>query len=157
VTAKDGGSVGYQVAFRYHLAEAEAAGKPTLTIDLEYNRLRAQVGESLTATARVRNVMDQPARMVMVELPAPPGFGVDVEALSKQVAQGTVDKVELQGRRVVVYLRGLDAGEEQTLKYRLEAKLPASVTAAPARVYEYYAPERQGFSAATRLTAEARR
>jgi hypothetical protein len=101
--------------------------------------------------------MSQSAEMVMVELPVPPGFAADVGPLNRLIAQHIVDKVEVQPRRVLVYLRGLDVGQELSLPYRLEARQPARVTAAAARVYEYYAPEREGFSTAARLTAEPRR
>jgi hypothetical protein len=157
LTDRSGSAVGYQVAFRYHVPETEAAGKPTLKIDLHYDRQTATVGDALTATVQVQNAMAEPARMVMLELPTPPGFRADVEELNRAVEQRTVDKVEVQPQRVVVYLRGLQVGQTLPLSYRLEARTPATVTAGAGRVYEYYAPERQGFSTPTRLTIEARR
>jgi hypothetical protein len=66
---------------------------------------------------------------------------------------GKVDKYQTGPRGVVVYLRGLGAGESVTLKYGLRATLPVNVAVSPVRAYEYYDPDQQGSSAASRLTA----
>jgi uncharacterized protein YfaS (alpha-2-macroglobulin family) len=147
-TSKTG--IGYQVAFRYHLPKVEE--KTPLAVAIRFDRDNVRVNERIQVRAEVRNDMPQTARMLLAELPVPPGFVVDLSELTKQVGKGVIDRVEPQPRRVLVYFNTLESKRTLALPYALEARLPANVTTPAARVYEYYAPERQGFSPEARLT-----
>jgi uncharacterized protein YfaS (alpha-2-macroglobulin family) len=90
--------------------------------------------------------------MLLAELPVPPGVSVDTTALTKLIEQRVIDRIEYQPRRVLVYFGSLKSKQTLTLPYTLQARVPAIVTTPAARVYEYYAPDRQGHSAESRLT-----
>jgi len=94
--------------------------------------------------------------MVVVELPVPAGFAFDGDNLAALLKDKKIEKYQHNGRSVVVYLRGLEAGQSLPLKYGLRATMPVKVSVAPARAYEYYDPDQQGRSAAGRLTASER-
>jgi len=49
-----------------------------------------------------------------------------------------------------MYLRELAAGKTLALAYRLSPQMPVDSQVRPARVYEYYNPERQGCSGRVR-------
>jgi hypothetical protein len=149
-------AAGYQVAFRYHEPGEQQRPEEPLAIRVAYERARVQVGETLPATATVTNRMKQAAAMVMLDLPVPAGFAAVPEDLAKRVEEGKIAKYEIQARRIVVYLRDLAPGKALELRYGLRATMPAQVTVPAARVYEYYDPDRQGFSTVARLTVEAR-
>src|SRR5207247_1748443 len=83
-------------------------------------------------------------------LPVPAGFAPVADDFARLVDAGTVAKFEVGPRSVVVYLRGLDAGQALELRYGLRATLPAHVTVPAARAYEYYDPDRQASSPPTR-------
>jgi hypothetical protein len=156
LTERGDTAAGFQVVFRYHVPERGPKKQELLTVDLKYDRDSLTEGEAVGVTARVGNAMKQAAAMVMAELPVPAGFAPRTEELSRLVTEGKIDRFEVEPRRIVVYLRELPAGGLQELTYRLEARLPVKITAPGARVYEYYAPERQGFSPPTALTVKAR-
>jgi uncharacterized protein YfaS (alpha-2-macroglobulin family) len=95
--------------------------------------------------------------MVMVELPIPAGFVPVTDDLAALVTKGTAAKFQLEGNRILLYLRGLDPkAEPLQLKYRLQARMPVQIQVPAARVYEYYAPERQGQSGGVALVVTAR-
>jgi hypothetical protein len=114
------------------------------------------VDEAVKATARVVNRADWPSPMVMLELPVPAGFAVAADDLAALLQAGAIAKFQAGPRNVLVYLRDLPPGKPLKLSYRLRATMPAKVAAPPARAYEYYDPDRQGHSAAARLTVKAR-
>jgi uncharacterized protein YfaS (alpha-2-macroglobulin family) len=145
---------GYQVAFRYHVPGAAPDRAEPLAITLTYDRTDLAVGELMTATAVVENRLKQPAPMVMLDLPIPAGFRLVAEDLNQLVAAGTVARYQLTPRSAIVYLRGLEPGKPLQLTYRLRAELPVKVAVPPARVYEYYDPDQQGFSRAVNVRVQ---
>ena len=141
----------YQVVFRYHEPGEYRQPQEPLSIEVVYEDRKPRAGDSLQATATVKNQMQETAPMVMIELPIPAGFRAFAEDFDRLVEKGAIAKFQLQPTRVLVYLRELAAGKTQTLSYRLHAQMAVDVRVPPARVYEYYNPERQGFSTTTRL------
>ena len=143
----------YQVLMRYHLPEAEkSAEKEPLSIQLAYDKTKMTVNDSVEVTATVVNRMPSAAPMVMLDLPLPAGFAIAAEDMNKLVADGTIAKYQLTPRTAIVYLRELPPGKTLVLHYRLQATMPVKITAPPARVYEYYNPEKEFFSPAVALT-----
>jgi hypothetical protein len=155
--AESSGTVaGYQVAFRYHEPGEQRRPDEPLSIRVAYAREKLQVGETLQATASVTNRTKTAAPMVMLDLPVPAGFHAVAEDFAELVKAGTVAKFQTHARGVLVYLRDLAPGKGLELRYGLRADMPVRVTVPAARVYEYYDPDRQGFSRVARLTVIAR-
>ncbi len=137
-------AVDFQAAWRYHVADAlPPAEKEPLTVEVHYERGR-QDG-SVPVTATVRNNRDEPAPMVVLDLPVPAGFVLDTASLDHLVPD-TIAKYQVTPRQVIVYLRDLRRGRPLELAYMLRATGKVNVNVAPARVYEYYSPEREAFS-----------
>src|SRR5262249_17993029 len=72
LTEKTQAGAGYQVSLRYHVRQEK--GSDWFAVDLKYDRTEAAVNEAVRATATLRALKDEPAQMVMLELPLPPGF-----------------------------------------------------------------------------------
>jgi hypothetical protein len=158
ITERSQTGAGYQVAFRYHVPSEPPGShrRPVepLTIDIAYDRTELEVGGTVKATATVTNRMATTAPMVMVDLPIPGGFAIESEDLAKLVKEEKIAKYQVTARQAIVYLRGLEPGKPLKLDYRLKATMPVKVSVAPARVYEYYDPDKQGRSAGTRLVVK---
>jgi uncharacterized protein YfaS (alpha-2-macroglobulin family) len=150
-------AAGYQVAFRYHEPGEERKPGQPLSIQLVYDKKKVRVGNPLDVTAKVANHMKQTAPMVMVELPIPAGCTVDADGFERLLDNKTIAKYQIQPNAVQVYLRELAAGKPLTLSYRLTPQMPVDIQVRPARVYEYYNPDRQGFSGGVRLSVVAKR
>ncbi|MFI5379009.1 MAG: MG2 domain-containing protein [Tepidisphaerales bacterium] len=145
---------GYQVTFRYHVpgSDPNPAQQP-LAIDLTYDKTDIEVGQTMTARLTITNRMTQTAPMVMLDLPIPAGFAVETDDLQKLVSSGVAARYQLTPRTVIVYLRSLRPDAPLQAAYRLKATMPVQITVPPARVYEYYDPQRQGTSAPQALKA----
>ena len=145
-------ATGYQIQLRYHVDEAPSEqSREPLSIDIAYDRQQLQVDETISAQATVKNNMSKSAPMVMLDLPIPGGFAIQANDLERLRDTGKIAKFEVTPRQVIVYLRGLTAGEELKLDYRLKATMPVKVVAPPAQAYEYYNPDIRGRSAPARL------
>jgi hypothetical protein len=154
ITERSDTGAGYQVAFRYHVPGVKRDKAEPLAIELAYDRTELEVGGALKAKATVINRMPTTAPMVILDLPIPGGFALESEDLAAMVKAEKIAKFQMTARQAIVYLRGLEPGKPLQLEYRLKATMPAKVTAAPARVYEYYDPDKQGRSAGARLTVK---
>jgi len=156
ITESTGNHTACQVAFRYHLPTPAAQDAGPLALALDYERTELAVGDALRVTARLTNRANVTAPMVLLTLPVPAGFAADTDALQRHVDAGAIDRFQLMGRGIVIYLRELPAGQPLELPYTLRATLPVQVTAAAGRAYEYYDPARQGRSEPVRLTVRRR-
>ena len=158
LTLEDKGNAGsgYQVVLRYHVPESNAPEpQGPLAIRLDYDRSKVAVDEPLTATVTVSNAGPDTLAMVVLELPIPAGFTIVGNDLETLVANGMVAKCQRNWRRIVIYLRDLNASRPMTLSYRLGAPMAANVASPPALAYEYYGPDRRATGKDSRLVVEA--
>jgi uncharacterized protein YfaS (alpha-2-macroglobulin family) len=154
LTDQSGLGSGYQVSFWYHVPESSTEPeRGPLSIELAYDRTELLVNETISVTATVKNNMETEAPMVIVDLPVPGGFAVQVDDFSQLVQAGRIAKFQVTPRSVIVYLRGLVPGQPLTFKYQLRATMPVKLKAPPAVVYEYYDPEKRSTSRSVRLVA----
>jgi alpha-2-macroglobulin-like protein len=148
---------GYQLVYR-HYVPGGATPPPTadMTIDLTYDRSRVAVGDALRVIAKVTNAGKDVAPMVILDLPIPGGFAVEVDDFAAMVQTKRIEKFQVTPRQVIVYLRLLEPGQTAELTYRLKATMPVTVSAATAKAYEYYNPSRRAASGTARLEATER-
>ena len=157
ITDRNDTAAVYQVLLRYYVPQAtEPIGHEGLSIDLAYDKTNLSVNDTVGVTATVLNKSGEAAPMVILDLPIPAGFSIVSNDLDKLVADGTIAKHRITSRAAVVYLRQLSSGEPLVLRYRLRATMPVKITAAPARAYEYYDPDRQASSTVAHLTVTAK-
>jgi uncharacterized protein YfaS (alpha-2-macroglobulin family) len=166
------GNLMYQVTGRYYLPWSRIQEGPerpleALSIDLSYDRTRLQVEDTVAVDVTVTmNAQGARAEWAIVDLGIPPGFRVlreDLEALvalgespSSQTGTPTVERYELTGRQILLYLSGLRHGAPLTFRYRLQAKYPLTAQTPPSLAYDYYNPEVSGKSAPIKIIVEER-
>lgn len=151
LSQKTAASATCQVTLRYHVpAEPEKRSEP-LSIRIDYDRNEMEVGILLQATARIANNMKEAAPMVLIDLPIPAGFAAQAADFDKLVADNRIAKYQMNARSVLVYLRDLPANGSLELRYGFRALMPVQVRVPAARVYEYYNPAKEGFSATASL------
>ena len=94
------------------------------------------------------------ARMALVDLGVPTGFAVQTEDLQAFASRGTIERFEVAGRQIIVYLTDLVQGQPVRIQYRLRAKVPLRVTVPRSLACDYYNPELAGEERPIRLTVE---
>lgn len=136
---------GYQVLVRYHTeTDAELKAPEPLSIAVAYDRQRLNVNDTVTATVTVKNNLPTAAPMVVLDLPIPGGFTIEPGELDELVGSRKIARYQITARQAIVYLRGLEPGEQLELNYRLRATMPVRVAVPAAAAYQYYDPAQRG-------------
>lgn len=158
VTDRSGTDSGFQVVFRYHVADDKKARETDgpLAIRLDYDRTSLVVDDLVTVKATVENRAPGVAPMVVLDLPIPGGFAIEREDLDRLVAAGHLARYQVTARSAIVYLRGLVPSRPLVLSYRLRAVMPVALTVPGALAYEYYDPDRSGSGVPVRLSVRPR-
>jgi hypothetical protein len=142
---EDGGNLMYQVAAEYYVPWAELpadelAGE-AMTIDVSYDRTTLAVNDEITARARITLNRDLPALMVLVDLGVPPGFAVETGDLERLVEKGVIQRYELTGRQIILYMENMQPKTPIDVTYRLRARYPIKARVPPSNAYDYYNPD----------------
>jgi hypothetical protein len=124
---------------------------PILDIETSFDKTELQEKDLVVQKVRVTNRGSRPAKMVLVDLGLPPGFSPQVPDLEELVGV-SIQKYELTGRQVIVYLERLAAEEEVVFLYRLKARFPMRASSGVCRAYEYYNPEDVTISPPVKMT-----
>ncbi|HEX3875577.1 MAG TPA: MG2 domain-containing protein [Bryobacteraceae bacterium] len=141
------GGLAYQTAGRYFVPWNEKSANEPLSIAVNYDRTKLAQDDLVTATANVRNNLNQTANMVMVDLGIPPGFDLLTEDLQSYIEKsagkksGRLEKFTLTATQAILYFDSIGARDGFQLTFRLRAKYPIRAKTFASRVYEYYSPD----------------
>lgn len=171
IRAEGKGSLMYQVTGRYYLPwgdlarypELAGAGEDLVTIDVSYDRTELAVDDTVGVDVVVTlNRPDATAESAIVDLGLPPGFGVEREDLERLVARfqdvppdyagAKVERFELTGRQIIIYVTDLTGEHPLAFDYRLRAQFPLRAQTPASSAYDYYNPGVAGEAAPTVLT-----
>jgi uncharacterized protein YfaS (alpha-2-macroglobulin family) len=164
------GSLMYQVSGGYSLPWDKLSAAPEslqlenlVDIGLEYDRTHLAVNDTVNVSVNVA-LKEGTAEQALIDLGIPPGFDVLAEDLAALVNQfndlpkdyqgATIERYELTGRQVLVYVRNLSAGQPLAFSYRLRAKFPLKAQSPASGAYDYYNPDVAGAAAPILLTVE---
>ena len=123
-----------------------------MRIDVTYDRTELEVNDLLGVRAEVELLTPGEAGTVIVDLGIPPGFAPVMDDLQALVAAGQVERYELTGRQIILYLRDVRSGEVYSFNYRLQARYPVQAQTMPSQVYDYYAPDQRAAEPPQRIT-----
>jgi len=163
------GSLMYQVSGAYYLPWDVLGKYPDavpaeelVTIGVAYDRAELAVND--TVTVKVKVALNEPggkAESALIDLGLPPGFTVEADDLAALVARyndtpedhafAKIERYELTGRQILVYITNLQAGQPLEFSYRLRARFPLSAQTPASSAYDYYNPEVQGEALPQRL------
>jgi uncharacterized protein YfaS (alpha-2-macroglobulin family) len=145
----------YQVVTSYYLpwravtSAPEAA--PPMHVSVAYDRTELQVNETVQALATVELLRPGMAGTVLVDLGIPPGFTPVTADLDALVKAGRIERYELTGRQIILYLTQVRSDEQLTFAYRLQAKYPIRAQTPASQVFDYYAPDQGDVEAPQRI------
>jgi len=150
----------YQISGSYYLPWEQVAAYPQLVaggelVDIEvvYDRTEMAVNDTVGVAVTVA-LMDGQAESALIDLGLPPGFSVETETLAALVARfedvpedyafARIERFELTGRQILIYISNLEAGKPLEFSYELRAKFPLEAQTPGSLAYDYYNPEVNG-------------
>lgn len=172
ITVQGKGKLMYQVAGGYYLPWEKLADYPELlegqdlvSIGVQYDRTELQVDDTVRVDVTVSlNEPDGRADWALIDLGIPPGFSVNTQDLSALVQQfdsvgaeytgATIERYELTGRQIILYIGNLSGEKPLSFSYRLTAKFPLRAQTPASSAYDYYNPGVSGEESPVVLTVE---
>jgi type II secretory pathway pseudopilin PulG len=124
-----------------------------LEINLQYDRTTLAVNDQLNCAVTVKNNTGQVINMAIVDLGIPPGFDVDTAAFETMQESGQIEKHEVTGTQVILYLRQLSNETPFQFNCAFRAKYPLRVQTPTSAAYEYYQPQNRAESKPVTLQA----
>ncbi|HNT75649.1 MAG TPA: alpha-2-macroglobulin family protein [Anaerolineae bacterium] len=169
ITLNGKGNLMYQVAGSYYLPwdklpmypELLGEGGDLVSIGVTYDRTELAVNDTVGVNVVV-TLAEGAADSAIVDLGLPPGFTVETEDLERLVARfqdtpedyafAKIERYELTGRQIILYVSDLTAGQPLEFSYRLRAKFPLKAQTPASAAYDYYNPAVVGEQTPTTLT-----
>ena len=160
VVVEGEGNLMYQISGSYYLPWEKISDYPQLTgggdlveIELNYDREEIAVNDTVGVNVLV-TLKEGQAESALIDLGLPPGFSVETEDLAALVARfddvpedyifPTIERFELTGRQILIYVSNLTADTPLEFSYRLRAKFPLEVQTPGSSAYDYYNPDVNG-------------
>ena len=146
-SASSGQVLMYQVSAEYYLPwdrlppEEKTGEQMFITVD--YDRRSLAVNDEITARVQMALMRDRPAVMVVADLGIPPGFAVETGDLARLVADKRIQRFEVTGRQIILYIENMQPKRPLEFTYRLRAKFPIKAQVPPSVAYDYYNPDAQ--------------
>ncbi len=162
LTMEGTGSLMYQVVTSFYLPWESLARYPDLapvgdlvTVDVVYDRTDLKVDDIVRVDVTVTlNEPGATAKQAIIDLGLPPGFTVEREDLARLVARyrdvpsdyafARVQRFELTGRQIILYVSDLTSEAPLAFSYRLRARFPVVAQVPASMVYDYYNPQMAG-------------
>jgi uncharacterized protein YfaS (alpha-2-macroglobulin family) len=134
-----------------------------VSIGVKYDRSELQINESVRVNVSVKlNPKGSRAESALIDLGVPPGFTVQTEDLDQLIADykdvpedfpgAKVERYELTGRQVLIYLTNLSDAQPLSFSYRLRARFPLMAQTPSSTAYDYYNPDVIGEAAPQTIT-----
>ena len=152
------GNLMYQVTAQYYLpwdqAPADELGGEEMSIRVAYDRTELAVNDEIGARASIMLTRRTPARMALVDLGVPPGFSVETADLDRLVEEKVIQRYDLTGRQIILYIEEMQPDIPIDVEYRLRARFPIKAKAPASTVYDYYNPAATGVVAPVEFVVE---
>lgn len=129
---------------------------PALTVASTWARTSIRTGEAVDVEVDATWNRRDPSGMVLLELPLPPGFDVETEALDALVGSGRIGRYEQEGPVVVLYVDRLPFGQTQHFTLPTRPRWPVKATAPAVEARLYYRPEMRAEGRAVELIVAER-
>ena len=140
------GSVGFQVARKFHVPDGLLPPPRDMTIEVVYDSEGIEVDEILDARVRLSYTgTKEDTGMVIADIGMPTGFAVVRSSLNSLVDEGVVSRVDVAGRKIIFYLDSLARLEPVEFTFQMRALYPVRSEGPVSRVYEYYDAEVQAY------------
>lgn len=158
ITVEGERSLQYQVITESYIPWADvkpvAQADAAMRVDVQYDRTTLQVNDTVNVTAQVELLAAGTAGTVLVDLGIPPGFSPVTDDLDALVEAELIDRYELTGRQIILYLTDVPSGEVYTFNYGLLARFPIKAQTPSSTAYDYYTPDQRDTQAPQRIVVE---
>ena len=141
LTMEGGAPMPFSLVANYNTPTPVSSDKCKVSIDVKLADTKVEEGETVDATVTLANLSKDsvPSPLAIVGIPG--GLEPRYDQLKELVKKETIDAYEVKGRELVLYWRGLQAGEKVVVPINLVAAVPGTYKGTASRAYLYYGDE----------------
>jgi CD109 antigen len=140
--AEGSGEVRYQLVRRFNVLLHDDCVNNDMSLEVTYDAENIEVDDIVNVNVTVRYLASAPSSgMMIVDVGVPTGFEVLQDSLDALVTAGLVSRVDLAGRKVILYVDELTGGEERTFTFKVRARFPVRAVIPDSKAYLYYEPD----------------
>ena len=155
ITSAGRGTVVLQSVLRYNVPDRETEVPDVFEITVDYGTEHVAVDDLITVHTSV--TFNPPeaieAGMVVLDVAVPTGFEPVRETIAALVEEyAGFKRFEIAGRKVILYIDNLQAGQTVSFAFQARAKYPVRAKEVVSQVYSYYRPEQRGETLGGALT-----
>ncbi len=153
LAAVGSGETRYQLVRRFNVFLRDEIVNNGMALEVIYDASHVDVDDIVNVTATVRYFGHAgESGMMIVDVGVPTGFAPVQQSLDDLVEAGTVSKVEVAGRKVILYVDGLTSGEQRSFSFAVIARFPVRAVIPDSKAYLYYEPEVRAEDAGENIT-----
>jgi hypothetical protein len=136
-----GSEMPYSLAVEYHNRVPASSDECKVGLDVRFASTRVNEGDVTEANVTVTNRSDDRVSTPIAIIGIPGGLEPRHDQLKELVKAKRIAAYEVIGREVVLYWRGMEAGDRSEVPISLLAAVPGDYTAPASRAYLYYTDE----------------
>ena len=153
LAATGSGETRYQLVRRFNVFLRDDIVNNGMGLEVIYDANHVDVDDIVNVTAIVRYFgAPGDSGMMIVDVGVPTGFAPVRESLDALVEAEAVSKVEVAGRKVILYVDGLIGGEQRSLSFQVIARFPVRAVVPDSKAYLYYEPDVRAENAGEAIT-----
>ena len=155
MTAAGRGTAVVQSVLRYNVPERQTEIPDVFNITVDYGTDHVAVDDLITVSASITFTPPEQieAGMVVLDVAVPTGFEPVRETIAALVEENdNLKRFEIAGRKVILYIDSMQAGQTLTFVFQARAKYPVRAKEVVSQVYSYYRPEHRGETLGGALT-----
>jgi len=154
LSAAGSGEARFQCVRIFNVSLTNQTIENGMAIQVTYDANSVHVDDIVNVNAVV-NYFGQAGEsgMMIVDIGVPTGFSPVQESLDSLIEAGIVSRVEVAGRKVILYIEGLTYGQLRTFTFQVKARFPVRALIPDSRAYLYYEPQIRAEDQGTKITA----
>jgi hypothetical protein len=154
LSATGSGETRFQLVRRFNVSLADQIIENNMALQVTYDTNNVHVDDIVNVTVVVRYYGQAgESGMMIVDVGVPTGFSPVQESLDALIEAGFVSRVEVAGRKVILYVDGLTSGQQRTFTFQVKARFPVRAVIPDSRAYLYYEPDIRAEDQGTKITA----
>jgi len=155
LSATGSGEVSFQLMRRFNMLLSDGIVCNDMLLDVVYDAAHVAVDDVVTVTVTVNYLgAADSSGMLLVDVGVPTGFAPVQDSLDALIEGGTASRIEVAGRKVIIYIDDLDRGGELEFAFQVIARFPVRAVIPDSKTYVYYTPDVRAETKGDRITVE---
>ncbi|MBN1420429.1 MAG: alpha-2-macroglobulin [Planctomycetes bacterium] len=144
LVAEGRGSVGYQIAKRFHVPGSLVPPPKDMALEVRYGAEHVDVDDLVDVFVRVAYTgLAEKTGMAIIDIGIPTGFSAERSTLDGLVEAGTLKRFDIAGRKAILYVEALARETPLEFSFQVRALFPVRAAPVPSKAYDYYDPDTQ--------------